>query len=231
MKNITRTIEYIDNNNELHSFLFLVPPICFFLSNQTKIQFLVDVDTSNASTKLSSLYEAIPNLIIEIEENYKKFQSSSIFRYVMKYNLNIFKLEIINNFINMIVYSLILKNFSYSDGKFVKKGEKFIHFLASINVFIAVFFLYCLLHLRFTIFYRILKSKNEKEKNISSQFLLKIKGFFYHVEIRPFIFHIICSYLGIFYSEMFFALQLFGLIFISNPMYSGFKKKFILINT
>jgi len=66
----------IDGNERLQQFIFIKPPICFFLSHETKQQFLKSVDRSNFSSKLAGLMESVTVFTIEMQENKKKYEKN-----------------------------------------------------------------------------------------------------------------------------------------------------------
>jgi hypothetical protein len=75
---IVGTIEYVSSTGVLDTFHFLRPPIGYFLSSETKVQFLTEqIDRNNASSKIQSLLEVIPQFIAEMEENMQKYRKSN----------------------------------------------------------------------------------------------------------------------------------------------------------
>lgn len=74
---IIGTIEYVDNNQQLETFHYLIPPKCYFLSSETKLQFEFEkMDRTNPQSKVASMLEVIPTLMIEMEENIRKYRKS-----------------------------------------------------------------------------------------------------------------------------------------------------------
>lgn len=58
---VVGSIEYVNDQHELDTFHFMIHPMCYFLSSETKLQFLTEtIDRTNASSKISSLFEIIP---------------------------------------------------------------------------------------------------------------------------------------------------------------------------
>ena len=80
--------------------------MCFFLSSETKLQFLKEtVDRTNSSSKISSILDNIPDFMIEMEENMNKYRKRGIQSILInmaisaKYNLIKFLAFIINKYL------------------------------------------------------------------------------------------------------------------------------------
>ncbi|EGR34710.1 hypothetical protein IMG5_003430 [Ichthyophthirius multifiliis] len=75
---IIAEIELVNNQNKLQTYQYILPPQCFYLSHETKIQFMEQVDRSNNGAKLGCMIEKLEDFIIEMEENkyiYQKYQT------------------------------------------------------------------------------------------------------------------------------------------------------------
>eukprot|EP01017_Pseudomicrothorax_dubius_P043012 TRINITY_DN7097_c0_g1_i1.p1 TRINITY_DN7097_c0_g1~~TRINITY_DN7097_c0_g1_i1.p1 ORF type:complete len:200 (+),score=35.99 TRINITY_DN7097_c0_g1_i1:103-702(+) len=74
LEKLIRSVDYIDENDQLQTYSFLRSPASFYLSKNTKIQFLSEeADTTNASTKLKGLTWFFSAFKLEMEYYYELY--------------------------------------------------------------------------------------------------------------------------------------------------------------
>lgn len=117
-------IEFPETQSKQFQF-FLIPPICLFLSQQTKIEFLNNVNRQSSSSKILSLLNESDYFMYEMFNN---FDHQENMKKSIRYILNIlspYLFQLINYFIIIIFQVFLLINYEGDVNELISQDEKY----------------------------------------------------------------------------------------------------------
>ncbi|CAD8200520.1 unnamed protein product [Paramecium octaurelia] len=227
--NIVGSIEYVNQKDQIEIFHFLKPPMCFFLSEETKLQFLIEtIDRSNPASKLASIFDSIPQFMTEMKENMSKYRKSLFFQRLISVaispNFNHTQLATSITALNIIVI-LLISNTAFVkieneenriSMKYQESHSVALTLCQILLIFMSLLALICQLFFRMSIYYQI--SCKEVKHTFYNTFVIMFQ-ILQRRDIFQFFLHFVLSILGTF-EPFCFYLQSFCFIYISQTMSS-----------
>lgn len=235
---ITKTVFVSRNNITDNRVIFIINPKSYYISDETKVEFLENVNRSKRYTKIISILENIENFCEEGEYNYLNTKTNKILKYLNKINYMEaqFFSFIINFIINIILvidtvnyvikeidctiesnynYCKQITNLKTNENEILFKSlqsKSIIIYLTYIMIFFNTGIIIIWLFKRYPLYIKQIGKKYfMKMKNISiSQLKLYLKTFFFYkfYEIFPFIWHIFFSIIALINKNNFWVFSL-----------------------
>ena len=203
------------DENETNYVIFTRPPCVYYLSEQTKYNFLQNVNRSSRNSKLIDLMEKSEYFKIEAEYNYNKLKNNRILKFLNAINYYYVCLAVF--LIDCVLNCCII--FLEKEENFYEKIRFFTFFLCLIVIFVIVLWIYT----KFELILKIQESKYlHKKKNLKKydKILIYFYSIFSHKELQMLILFLFFKLIGSINHNFSFlySFSLFGAMYLFETL-------------
>lgn len=229
----TKSIDYIDDDENFRTVYFLQKPECFYLTERTRTAFMEEVDVDSQVIKLNALLSNKRLFFEEMDFNYKFFTKHPWMNYI---GSNYRQFELIALGIAVVINILIIAKYIRTPENEVPdySYRNEVIFFATIQIFLSAFLTGGWLNVRYYLEVRVQKENYKKTMLVKPEgFSLEAIKYYLHVylidsfltqvETRTFLWHMFCCSLGLTVSDIFFTLSLVIIVNSSRDLLYVFK--------